>query len=127
MAGTKADQSDAEGVGRVVVGVLLTLALWLLIPPFLFVALLTFSPPFLLAIIVSLAATRMHWTRRTALASALIYGAASIVEGVVYLHDIGHLWAPAVVIVFVALSVTATWLAWAGGLIIATHRARATR
>jgi hypothetical protein len=116
-----AERGEVEGVGRVVFGVLLTLALWAVVP-FFFTLAITFSPPFVLAIVVATWGHGLRWTRRTAVVSTVIFALASVVQGLVYVHDSGHVWSVGYTIVFSVLAVAATWLAWIGGLVIARHR-----
>jgi len=114
------DAGEIEGVGRVVVGVLATLAVWGVVPFLPFLRLLV-GPPFVLAVAVALAGRGMRWTRRTAVVSTVVFGVASVVQSVAYLQDAGHGWSVGYTILFAVFSVAATWLAWVGGLIIAAR------
>jgi hypothetical protein len=121
---TDSDERQREGFARVMAGVALTVVLWLVQgAPVLRWIRLAFGPPFLIAIIVALAGRRMHWSGRTARASTTVFACLSVLLSVFYIWG-AHVRLIGFVVLFEALGVWATWLAWKGGLIIAQTRAR---
>ena len=119
-AGTElaSEHRQGEGLGRVVVGVVLTVAVWVG-ASFFYTLAVTFGPAFMVGIVVATCARRMGWTRRTARVSTAVFVVAVGAQAVTYLHDSGHTWSIFYTVVYGILSVAAMWLAWVGGLIVA--------